>query len=190
MAVNLITDRTQADAIAFQAMRQAIIKRELADWTEWFGEQRGAYNIHTLNRVGMAVKEIAALISDVYSPVVVIPKTDWTIYSTPTPDQMRQYLFNIEAIRSSVSNAVAIPDTPDSMNRITVDTANDIERILMIARDFVLQISAIYLQSGNAWSGDNFYFLIMADATADKEATFLSSGNAWSGDNFYFVTEG
>ena len=191
LAVNLITDRTQNDVAYWSDLRQMIIERtaSVEQWREWRTGTKGSYNATDLNRVGIAVKEIGNIITELYSPVIVNPKTNWTISDIPTPTQMQNYLNDIESVRSSVASVlISIPSTPSSMDYLTYGLANDIEQILLDAVTFVEQIRSVFLQSNNAWSGDNFYILADVNPRIESSKVYLSSGIAWSGDSFYPIS--
>jgi len=191
LAIVLINDRTQDDVIYWSDLRQMIINRTatLEQWQEWRTGTKGSYNATDLNRVGIAIREIGNIITELYVPVSVNPKTNWTISDIPTPAQMQNYLNDIGTIRNSVATIVTyMPSTPTSMDYLTYELANDIEQILLDAIDFVEQIRAIFLQCGNAWSGDNFYILADVDPTKESSQIHLPSGIAWSGDNFYPIS--
>lgn len=99
---------------------------------EWNGEAaKGAYNCTDLNRVETAVAEIAPMFN-----LSLTTKTDWGIWDIPTVTQMDRYLGNVVAIRNAafrVDNTSGLPELPDSMDFLTWETANNIEKTLYIA---------------------------------------------------------
>ena len=149
----LITDRTQPDeerveelaAKGYDAMSDA-------EKAEWDGEMKGAYDASDLNRVESAVaylaellvllpielKEYAASKGVAFDAFFDVPydaaaydlttKTDWTELDSPTPEQMARYLENVKALRSALDYATS--DLPGSMDNLTIDGANAIEKAL------------------------------------------------------------
>lgn len=95
----------------------------------WYGEDAtsGAYNYTDLNRVESAVAEIAALLG-----LKLTTKTDWGMWDIPTQSQMNRYLNNVRSIRNAHPSS-EYPPLPDSMNNLTLEGANNIEKTLYIA---------------------------------------------------------
>lgn len=129
----LITDRTQANLDALLKL----LSTPMSDWTSEklaefnLAKSKGAYNYTDLNRVGQAVAYLAARL-DIYGyDVTVSPKTNWTVADVPTTTTMAQYLTDVAAIRAVLPVPDTTPETPASMDRLTWQTANDIEQILV-----------------------------------------------------------
>lgn len=186
----LITDRAQSDVDRVTAL----IEKGCSSWTaaelaEWNAGMKGAYNASDLNRVGQAVAYLAqaatALIADVaaylaaagvasdaifkpYDSVTVTAKQDWTVSDVPSPAQMQAYLADILELRGLLTMPDGTPAVPDSMNSLTVDRANNIEKILIavdrVRQDWwaLTQLRIDYiggyknqLVSGTCFSGDS-----------------------------------
>ena len=94
---------------------------------------KGAYNYSDLNRVERSVREI----SDI-AGLGLFTKTNWTIQDIPTDSEMDRYLRNIGAIRALISDVSNIPELPITMNNLTFDSANNIEKILLAAYESVI----------------------------------------------------
>ena len=149
----LITDRTQADVDELVAL----LKKDTftADELTAFQTSKGAYNYTDLNRVESAVAYLAAAFvqaptdlrqyaSDrnvAWDAVFDVPydpddyddittKTDWAATDIPSATQMTRYLANVALIQSAFTSAVILPST---MNNLTFDGANKIERALVEA---------------------------------------------------------
>ena len=86
---------------------------------------KGAYNYSDLNRVERAVAEISDL-----AGLGLVTKTDWAMWDIPTSSDMERYLSNVKTIREHYSIETEIPET---MNNLTYEDANNIEKILSIA---------------------------------------------------------
>lgn len=86
---------------------------------------KGAYNYSDLNRVELAVAELSDILG-----LGLVTKTNWTMWDIPTSSDMGRYLSNIKAIRDyySIENEI-----PSSMNNLTYEGANNIEKILLAA---------------------------------------------------------
>lgn len=108
--LNLIYDRTLTDVIT--------------------KTKKGYYNNTDLNRVGEAVKYLAEKFTSYGYSVKVNPKTDWTEQDIPTNSDMTAYLSDIAEIRRQLTVMQSTPKTPETMQKLTHQTANDIEKIL------------------------------------------------------------
>ena len=93
---------------------------------------KGAYNYSDLNRVERAVSEIADLVG-----LSLTTKTDWAMWDIPKSADMVRYLNNVAVIRDLITNKSGVPETPNSMNNLTYNGANDIEKILLAAYESV-----------------------------------------------------
>lgn len=190
--IDLITDRTQEDLTYHLDLRKAIIERTATplQWKEWLEGTRGSYNATDLNRVGIAMIEAAKLVTELIKPVSVSPKTDWNIEDIPTKEQTQHYLYDIGRIKSAIATAVPdLPGVPDSMDKLTIDKANDIEKILLACQNIVKNIQSIFLRSNLAESGNNFYFVTSIDKTIPAGKVFLHSGDITSGYQFYPISK-
>lgn len=90
---------------------------------------KGAYNYSDLNRVERAVAEI----SDI-EDLGLVTKTNWTMWDVPTSSDMNRYLGNIGVLRVHYSSNIPLPD---SMENLTYETANNIEKIILAAYEKV-----------------------------------------------------
>lgn len=86
---------------------------------------KGAYNYSDLNRVERAVAELSEI-----NGLGLVTKTDWTMWDIPTASDMQRYLDNVKAIRDFSGSTILLPNTLDNL---TYETANDIEKILLAA---------------------------------------------------------
>ena len=99
----------------------------------------GAYNHTDVNRVEAAVAEIAPMYG--LSLNTATNRTYWTTpvqQATPGADDasMPTYLRNVVAIRNAalaLNATLEFPDLPDSMDNLTWEIANNIEKVLYIA---------------------------------------------------------
>lgn len=155
----LITDRTSADVQAVKNLNAVDMSTwSVAEVTAYLADMKGAYNASDLNRVGQA----CAYLYDVMTamgydvPNYTALKTDWVISDVPTQAQMATYITTVAALKALWS---AIQTIPSTMDALTYQGANDIEKLLVEVEDISQRIQAIYIKSGawNAFSGTGFY---------------------------------
>jgi hypothetical protein len=84
---------------------------------------KGAYNYSDLNRVERAVKEI----SDTRG-LGLTTKTDWAMWDIPRKSDMKRYLDNVKTIALVIGSDIELPD---SMDKLTYEMANNIEKVLV-----------------------------------------------------------
>jgi hypothetical protein len=129
-----ITNRTQADV-------DRLLKLQTKGWSnmtsseqeEWYGvATRGAYNYTDLNRVETAVAEISDSLE-----LGLVTKTNWGMWDVPTEADMVRYLENISVIKSAVSYQSNAPTLPAHMGGLTYETANNIEKTLVMLYQIV-----------------------------------------------------
>lgn len=170
----LIYDRTQEDVDRVFTLKNKILRQGLSSLTaeekaEYMAGMKGAYNHTDMNRVGQAVAYIADRMTAIpgelaayrelkgvdyepffdvpYDPstVVVSAKTDWAMGDIPTQSQVSVYLQNLSVLRSQLTLPADTPEVPATLNSLTFETANDIERLLfVIYATLTDQINAIY----------------------------------------------
>lgn len=130
--LNLITDRTQADADRVKKLAtKGWTGMSEAERSEWSAGMKGAYNYTDLNRVETAVAELAPAMG-----VTVTVKTDWTAVDVPRAADMERYLGNLRALRAKNGGISAVV-LPDSMAGLTWQMANNIEQFLLDVEAFL-----------------------------------------------------
>lgn len=125
-----------------------------AEKAEWNGEMKGAYNASDLNRVGLAVDYLTRRLRSYGISAATAPKTDWTVDDAPTISQMRQYLADVEALRSAIAVLQTTPVVPSDMEGLTYTEANDIEKILTDIDRLITNMTAAWFYSGDIYSGE------------------------------------
>lgn len=160
----LITDRTQSDVTRWRTLHDKGWAGMTADEkAEWSAGVKGAYNATDLNRVGEAIEYIADLFGGFGFPMAITPKTDWAIKDIPTSQDLEDYLSNVVAIRSMMSNIPvypsgwqAPPESPETIQHLTYEQANDIERILTDINDLLVWVSnnLLWLFAGDVYAGE------------------------------------
>jgi hypothetical protein len=84
---------------------------------------KGAYNYSDLNRVERAVKEISNT-----RGLSLTTKTDWAMWDIPRKSDMKRYLDNVKTIAFVIGSDIELPD---SMDKLTYEMANNIEKVLV-----------------------------------------------------------
>jgi hypothetical protein len=103
----------------------------------WYGEAaKGAYNYTDLNRVETVVAEIATLFG-----LSLTTKTNWTVWDIPVESDMERYLSNVVTIRSHCAKLGSVsdfPTLPSNMGALTLEGANNIEKVLVVAYRYAI----------------------------------------------------
>lgn len=135
-----VTDRTEQDVL--------------------LGNKKGAYSFEDLNRVEGNVQSLAAILADLgFDDLKLVTKTDWAYpedfdaASWPLEDQMKRYLGNVRIIQLKFSLPVA-GSLPGSMDKLTWESANLIERILENAFAQAGNIPKAWKYSGELYAGE------------------------------------
>lgn len=154
--IDLITARTEADALAIREVRQIPYADMTAAQKQIYDTGIGAYRHTDLNRVGQACAELYTAITDAgytvtgYTPL----RTDWARGERPTPEDMEVYLATVNSIKQALN---APQSLPASMRHISYTDANNIEKLLKEVDDILTRLSAIFLRSGTQYSGTQIY---------------------------------
>ena len=107
------------------------------------------YNAEDLNRVDAACVYLAEQLRSCGYVVDVSTRAEaWTLEDVPTPEEMEHYLQNVRNIRAVLSLAASAPVVPASMRRLTVEEANDIERVLEAVRAALERLRTVPLHAG------------------------------------------
>lgn len=164
--IQLVTDRTQHHVDRLKKL-QSIGWDNLSESqkTEYRGyAAKGAYNYTDMNRVESAVAEIAPMLG-----LTLTTRTKWDYWRNwhygyyyesqgygitgwnvfPWEDELKRYLNNVKAIRDACPDDLGFPPLPYNMDRLTYESANNIEKVLEIAYKY---ISGVVL--GNAVLGE------------------------------------
>ena len=79
---------------------------------------------------------------------------DWTVDDAPTISQMRQYIADVEALRSAIAVLQTTPEVPTDMEGLTYTEANDIEKILTDIDRLITNMTDAWFHSGDIYSGE------------------------------------
>ena len=114
----------------------------------------GYYDITDLNRVGKAMRYVAARLRACGWDVVVTPRTDWVWTERATPAAAKRYLNNLRKIRKALALFANTPDVPDGKRPFTAEEANDIEKILIDVEDMVQRTMQCWYFCGDLYAGE------------------------------------
>lgn len=156
--VHLITDRSQSDITSQEAL-EARIKDGTATAAEvgayYLGKSKGSYNATDLNRVGEVISYLARLLSQYSYTVTVSPKIDWAKNDIPTPEQLSHYLDQVQAIRNVLPVFSSTQTVPEDISEdMTLEEANDIEKILSDVDTLINNMIAAFYYCGEVYSGE------------------------------------
>ena len=112
------------------------------------------YNITDLNRVGEAMRYVAARLRACGFDVVVTPRTDWVWTDRATPAAAKRYLNNLRKIRNALKLFASTPPAPDGARPFTAEEANNIEKILIDAEDMVQRTMQCWYFCGDLYAGE------------------------------------
>lgn len=135
--MNFITDRTLED----------ILQRT----------EKGRYEYSDLNRAEAAVQYLVLVAQTIVSVDPLPTKTNWrqpTRFSEDTwvtQDQMDRYLRNVKILCESIWIDA---DLPDTMEGLTWQGANQIERALQMVREYVSRNYQGFQYSGDLYAGE------------------------------------
>lgn len=132
----LITDRTKAD-----------VDR---------GTEKGYYNYTDLNRVETATAETAVILNDNGHPTTLQPQKTWAKEDFWTETEITRYLDNVKYCK----NQLGIPDDffglPETMDGLTWQGANAIEKSLEKTVEFVAKIEEQQIYAGTFNAGEEW----------------------------------
>lgn len=156
---NLIFDRSTTDV---SRVEEIAVKLNSGTATtdevqEWLSGMKGGYSYRDLNRVSNAMEYLVAeLLRYGYGTPGYKPGPVWKETDIQTPEQMEQYRRNVVAIRAVLEMFRDTPQTPDSMEGLTYQKANDLEKILYDVERVIEQIVRGTARSNcfTFWSGN------------------------------------
>ena len=147
----LITDRTAADVLELNQLKdKGLAGMTAAELARWMAGLKGSYNPSTdMNRVSNAMQYLWTRIQSFgYTVPPISPKTNWAYTDVPTSAQLAHYLEDLQILRNAISVTADTPFLPETMERLSVEEANNIEQILVILEDLLTKLSSAYRHSG------------------------------------------
>ena len=113
---------------------------------------KGYYNISDLNRVEEWCNYLAELLTGYGYPVRIETKTNWTIADFPYVSEMERIRSNVSVIKQAYSY-VSTPAVPETLNKLDVEKANAIEKILANIDELIIDMEFGFRKSGTFSSG-------------------------------------
>lgn len=151
----LITDRTEPDVEYVKELSgKGMGGMSDEEKAEWLSGLKGAYTASDLNRVGLAVDYLTSRLRSYGILAKTAPKTDWATDDAPTISQMREYLADVEELRSAIAVLPTTPVVPTGMDGLTYSEANDIEQILTDIDRLITNMAFAWMYSGDLYSGE------------------------------------
>lgn len=160
MALNLITDRTQADVDRYYYFRN----KKWADLTadeksEWLAGLKGCYNYTDFQRVENAVKYLSDLLNaeGYTNRVVISDASTYTYEYIRDREEIIQYLDNIATLQEVYYNNVEMGVLPTIDSWLSYEGANIIERILLDIEQMITNMQAQWRYSNNLYAGEAYF---------------------------------
>lgn len=156
----LITDRTQADVDRQLELNakwipgSGVFAGTYEEQQEWLAGTKGTYRAADLNRVGKAIHYIAERLQAAGYDVSVFSVTDFTNADWVDPAYANMLLGEIRQLRGKFSQTAQTPQVPASMENMTVQTANDIEKNLAAIDRLLTNMTAARYFGGEVYSGE------------------------------------
>lgn len=154
---NLITDRSEADAVAVRSLETAIksgtaTEEQVLEYLNT--HQKGAYTYADLNRVEFAVAYLIGRLWDYGygSPTRVLP--EWTVTDKPNESDFSRYFGNVAQIRAAIRVWDTTPEAPASVTGLDVNKANALEQILVDVELLLNHIQASWLYVNDIYTGE------------------------------------
>lgn len=155
----LVYNRTQADVDRVYTLKNKILTGGLAalsaeEKAEYLAGMKGAYNYTDFNRLGEAVAYLVERMKelDIHDSSI-IPKVDWVMGDTPTQSQVSNLLSCLTKLRAKLSLLDDAPSVPNSLDKLTYQTANDMELLLWMIDQRITQTTAAFRYSGTMYCG-------------------------------------
>ena len=159
----MVYDRTQADVDALLAILNkvymsgysALSADEITALSD--ADNKGAYNVNDVKRVIGAYLELEPQLLAQSIAVTIDPTLTTSTFNANkwmTTAQAAIYLANVEAIRNALTVYDDTPTTPNSMENLDFNMANDIERILFDVSQLLDNMISAYYFSGELYSGE------------------------------------
>lgn len=155
----LITDRTAEDVRRWESLRnkgfENMTEEERAEWLA--DDMKGAYHKGDLNRVGEALNELHNKLLQagyITYQTTFTAKTNWTVASIPTADDLKHYLKSVGVIREALTQFANTPPTPTNTRALNYEEANNIEKILSDVETLINNMLATRYFCGDIFAGE------------------------------------
>ncbi len=118
---------------------------------------KGRYAYADLNRVEGACRELADLLTSYGYPVSITTKTDWGRSNMQYISEKERIRTNIVAIKQAYYSMPTTPELPTTLNKMDIQKANDIEKILHDIDVLIGEMEANWRYSGDVISGEGYF---------------------------------
>ena len=155
----LITDRTTADLKHWEYLRDKgfanMTETERAEWLS--GNMKGSYHSTDLNRVGTALNYLRDRLTEagyMSYTTTFTAKTNWTVTSIPTAEDLTYYLKCVSNIREAMAQFETTPPSPTDTGALNIDEANNIEKILIDVEILINNMLAARIFCNDVFAGE------------------------------------
>ena len=142
----LIYDRTEADLEIPKACKKQNIPYPSDNL-------RYSWDYRALNRTEQAMEYLNQIFKELGYFKTMEFKTNWTDEEI-TPEQANRYINNLRTLREFIIMESTTPVAPNTINGMSIDRANDIEKILELLDVLIGKIEQAYLYSGEIHAGE------------------------------------
>ena len=143
----LIYDRTEAD---LEVPRKC--KKQNIPYPS--DNLRYSWDFRALNRTEGAMEYLNQIFQELGYFKVMEFKTDWTNEEI-TPQEAKRYIENLKTLRTFLTMSSETPPAPNTINGMSINRANDIEKILFDINFLLEALQKYKIRSGVANSGQN-----------------------------------
>lgn len=155
----LVTDRTEADYKRWEHLRdKGFLNMTDTERAEWLaGNMKGSYNKGDLNRVGEALNYLRDRLTAagyITYQTNFTAKTNWTVASIPTADDLTYYLKCVSNVREAMTKFATTPPAPTDTGALNIDEANNIEKILIDVETLINNMLVARFYCGDVFAGE------------------------------------
>jgi hypothetical protein len=138
----MVINRTSADVDLAKQIKEKIVNGTAtpAEVAAYLGELKVSYNAIDLNRVADACTYLQARLAATGISVYINVRNDYNYTDQPTQAEMNDYILSVANIKAAITMPSDVPDVPASVNGLSYEGANDIERILEAVNNMIKNI--------------------------------------------------
>lgn len=119
------------------------IQADLVNKTE-----KGYHNYTDVNRIEKWCGYIANLLTSYGYPVHIATKTNWVMIDERKASEMERIRSNVSKIKQAYYSYLSTPLVPTTLNRIDIEKANAIEKVLFDIDELMNKMVAEFRKSG------------------------------------------